>query len=67
MVTDGPSKLTTFFFQGVPAAVKNRFKAYCARRGVTMKDKLVDLMTHCIEEDADELSPKSAGHVRSRK
>lgn len=42
---------TSFFFQGMPVAVKDRFKAYCARRGVTMKAKLLELMKSCIKED----------------
>lgn len=44
-------KQTTVNIRGVPAPTRDQFKAYCARRGYTMRDALVALMRKAVSED----------------
>jgi len=41
----------TVFLRNIPRGVKDQFKAYCARRGITMTDKVVELMREAIKKD----------------
>ena len=47
----------TMFLRNIPRGVKDHFKAYCARRGITMTEKIVQLMKETIAND-DRLEPK---------
>tara|TARA_R100000808_G_scaffold6960_2_gene20350 strand:- start:3724 stop:3897 length:174 start_codon:yes stop_codon:yes gene_type:complete len=47
----------TMFLRNIPRGVKDHFKAYCARRGITMTEKIVQLMKETIAKD-DRLEPK---------
>ena len=38
------SKRNAILFEGIPPITRARFKAACARRGVTMKEAITDLM-----------------------
>lgn len=50
-----PRKFTlhkvTLLFQGIPRDVRDQFKGYCARRGLTMKERIVELMLQDINSD----------------
>lgn len=37
--------------RGVPEKVRDNFKAYCARRGITMKERLIELMIEDANKD----------------
>lgn len=37
--------------RGVPEKVRDNFKAYCARRGISMKDRLIELMIEDANRD----------------
>ena len=41
---------TDLFLRDIPRGVRDHFKAWCAKRGVTMKEKLTDLMRDTIKE-----------------
>lgn len=41
--------ITTLYLRSVPADVKRRFKAWCAEHGVTMTDKITELMRSTYE------------------
>jgi hypothetical protein len=38
-----PTKTTCIYIKGVPIILKNYYKAYCAKRDITMSD---DIMNH---------------------
>jgi antitoxin component of RelBE/YafQ-DinJ toxin-antitoxin module len=38
-------------FKKIPTAVRNRFKAYCAERGISMVDAVVGFMKECIKRE----------------
>jgi hypothetical protein len=40
----------TIFIRYVPREVKDHFKAYCAKRGITMTDKFIQLMRETIDK-----------------
>ncbi len=42
---------TTLFLRNVPTDLKAHFKAYCAKRGVTMLSKIVDFMKEKTKEE----------------
>lgn len=42
---------TQLFVREVPTTLKQQFKAYCARRGYTMRDTLMALMAKAIENE----------------
>lgn len=37
-------KNTTIYVRGVPVQVKTKFKAYCAKHGLTMTQAIIQLM-----------------------
>lgn len=41
---------TDLFLRNIPRGVRDHFKAWCAKRGVTMKEKLTDLMRDTIKK-----------------
>lgn len=41
----------TIFIRDMPRGVKDQFKAYCARRGLSIKAMILRLMRTCIEND----------------
>lgn len=43
---------TTLYLRGISNDVKNHFKAYCAKRGITMTDKIEDLMRQTVKKDS---------------
>ena len=45
------SKPACVFLRNIPRGVKDHFKAYCAKRGITMTDKIVDMMREAIKKD----------------
>jgi len=45
-------RLTAIYIRPVPVDIKDKFKAYCARRGKFMRDAFIDFMRECIEADA---------------
>jgi hypothetical protein len=51
MIKPGPKREDILFFRKVPPNLKAQFKAYCARRGITMQDMLVKLMRNCVLKD----------------
>ena len=44
------SDKSTLFIRDVPNTVKNRFKAWCAQRGLTMHDQIVEMMKQTIKK-----------------
>jgi antitoxin component of RelBE/YafQ-DinJ toxin-antitoxin module len=50
-----PKKLklrtATVYLRGIRADVKAYFKAYCAKRGMSMTEMVEELMRRCIAED----------------
>lgn len=48
-----PKRLGSLFLRNIPAEVRDQFKAYCARRGVSMTRVLVDYMRELIDQDAE--------------
>lgn len=46
------------FIRKLSASLKNQYKAWCSRRGLTMKDALVAHMTKCVEDDNKVLQGK---------
>ena len=41
--------------RGVPQRVRDNFKAYCARRNISMKDRLIELMIEDANKDIETL------------
>lgn len=39
------------FIRDMPRGVKDQFKAYCSKRGYTMKSMIIKLMRQCIDSD----------------
>lgn len=46
-------KTTVLYLKTVPAHTKAQFKAYCARRGKTMTEAVVEFMQTCAAEDQE--------------
>lgn len=42
---------TNIMLRGVPVDLRDGFKAYCARRGITMKQRLLELMQLDVNEE----------------
>jgi hypothetical protein len=40
-----------FFFRNVPANLHAKFKAYCARRGKTMRAMIIEMVRQAVKED----------------
>jgi hypothetical protein len=51
MKNNKQTKPATIFLRNIPRPVKDHFKAYCARRGITMTEKMVQLMRETIRKD----------------
>lgn len=45
------TKPAVLFLKDVPGETKNQFKAWCARRGVTMKDAIVKFMRETVSKE----------------
>jgi hypothetical protein len=43
--------LTSMFIRGVPAMLKNAFKAYCVLNGVDMKDMIISFMSRTVKKE----------------
>lgn len=43
---------TTVYIRHVPREVKDHFKAYCAKRGITMADMITKMMREKIQKDS---------------
>jgi len=43
----------SFFIRSFPRTLRDHFKAYCALRGVTMNDKLIDLVRKLLSDEAN--------------
>lgn len=41
---------TTILLKDIPVALRDHFKSWCALRGLTMKEVLIDLMREKINE-----------------
>jgi hypothetical protein len=39
------------FIRGVPAMLKNAFKAYCVLNGVDMKDMIISFMSRTVKKE----------------
>ncbi len=44
-------KSTNYILLQVPVELKLHFKAFCAKRGLTMKKAFTDFMKDCVTED----------------
>ena len=42
---------TTMYFRSIPVDVKKKFKVKCAQEGVSMTDKIVDLMRQAYQSN----------------
>jgi len=42
----------TLFLRGISMDVKNHFKAYCAKRGKTMTEKIEEMMREAVKKDS---------------
>ncbi len=51
---------TTMLIKGIPVDGKAQFKAYCAERGVTMRDAIIFLMDRTVKENRRVTVPRSA-------
>lgn len=45
------SKDACIFLRNIPRSVKDHFKAHCAKRGISMTAKIVDMMREAIQKD----------------
>jgi hypothetical protein len=61
-VKQEPPKLTVLMLHNVPRESKQRFKEYCAHRGVTMQDAMLRLMNGCCNEWFDPFDIPPARH-----
>ena len=43
---------TSILIRKVPAKLRNAFKALCANRGLTMNQKLIDLVADYVKDDS---------------
>lgn len=43
-----PVRTTEFYIRGIPVTLKNYFKAYCAKRGITMSSMIVKYMKEVV-------------------
>lgn len=41
------------FIRGIPEHIRDGFKAYCVRRKLTMKDRLIELMRDDCQQDTE--------------
>ncbi len=44
---------STLYIRHVPREVKDHFKAYCAKRGITMADMVTEMMREKIRKDSE--------------
>lgn len=44
-----PSKKSVLFIRDLPASLKNKFKAWCAEHGVSMHQKIKELMQSTVK------------------
>ncbi len=53
VTTYKPERITTstLYVRGISTSLKDHFKAHCAKRGITMKDKLIEMLSDAIEKD----------------
>lgn len=49
---DHPRDSISILFRGVSRHMRDQFKAYCARRGLTMTDAVIEYMRRCVNTDA---------------
>lgn len=54
----------SLFLRNIPRQIKDRFKAYCAKRGSDMTDTVVEFMRRCIEEDGGYAPPRQFENVK---
>jgi len=47
------SKMGSLFLRNLPRHIKDSFKASCARRGMTMLDRIIEMMREDIKKDSD--------------
>jgi hypothetical protein len=45
------SSAATLYFRGIPRGVKDLYKSYCARRGLSMQQDIENYMRKCIDMD----------------
>lgn len=48
------------FIRDIPIGLKDLFKAYCYKRGGTLKGEIVRFMRECVKADKEKLKPKKA-------
>lgn len=48
-----PTRVDVLFLRDLPKDLKDQFKAWCSRRGRTMKDVVCEFMKKCAKEDYD--------------
>ena len=46
--TKTPPENSVIFIRNIPRGLKNQFKGYCARRGLTMKQVLMAHVRKCV-------------------
>lgn len=42
---------TVFFIRGIPIEIRNEFKSFCAKRGLSMNKMITRLIRKAIKED----------------
>lgn len=47
-----PPRETAILIKEVPIQIKNNFKAQCAKRGITLRQALIDLMQEALRKEA---------------
>lgn len=55
-----PARTAVLFIRDLPRDVKDQFKAWCARRGITMTDQITNMMKELIREDNKVEIPRRA-------
>lgn len=53
------------FIRKMPTGVKDAFKAWCIRRGISMTDKVVEMMEDCVQND--EMAARAVARERKRR
>lgn len=54
------------FLRSIPRDTRDAFKAYCARRGITMKDRVIELMQQDINSDIRAMAADKRNHLPGR-
>lgn len=52
------SQFLTIYIRGLPRALREQFHGHCAARGMTMKDKIIQLMEDTVKGKHDRLTQR---------